>query len=94
MPSKATDKRTITLTGEDGAAYACRTLGVFDFENKQYALLLKMDGESAGQRPTTVIMQLIEKGDQAVFRTIEDDGEFERVMAYIKSIAVEMDGSS
>jgi hypothetical protein len=73
-------------------------LGVFEFENKEYALLLRMAGEGdhasdARQDPTTVLMQLIQQGDQAVFRTIENDDEFERVMAYIKSIAAEMDGS-
>ena len=37
-------------------------------------------------------MQLIEKDDQAIFRTIESDEEFEKVVAYVKELAMEMSG--
>lgn len=94
MQANNLDEQTITLESEDGRSYACRILGVFEFENKEYALLLNLgDGESeeeGKEGASTVIMQLIEKDDQAIFRTIESDEEFERVVAYVKELAMEM----
>jgi len=94
MQANNLDEQTITLESEDGRSYACRILGVFEFENKEYALLLNLgDGESEEEGKdgaSTVIMQLIEKDDQAIFRTIESDEEFERVVAYVKELAMEM----
>jgi uncharacterized protein YrzB (UPF0473 family) len=97
MHSSNLDEQVITLESEDGKSYACRILGVFDFEGKEYALLLNMgDSENPNQNAeenpdaSTVIMQLIEKDDQAIFRTIESDEEFERVVAYVKELATEI----
>jgi hypothetical protein len=102
-PGNNSDEQTITLESDDGHAYQCRILGVFEFDNKEYALLLNVgDGdketgsqadadESSLDEASTVIMQLIEKDDQAIFRTIESDEEFERVVAYVKELALESD---
>lgn len=88
------EDQIITLEGEDGHSYECRILGLFEFEEKEYALLLNI-GEAGKQEnneePSTVVMQLITKDDQAVFRTIEDDEEFERVIAYVRELANEME---
>jgi hypothetical protein len=35
-------------------------------------------------------MRLVTQGDRAIFQTIENDDEFERVMAFIKEQAREM----
>ncbi|MBX9687029.1 MAG: DUF1292 domain-containing protein [Candidatus Obscuribacterales bacterium] len=90
------EEQVITLEGEDGHSYVCRILGLFEFEEKEYALLLNMgetgkEGESS-EEPSTVVMQLITKDDQAVFRTIEDDEEFDRVISYVRELAEEMEG--
>lgn len=90
------DEQIITLEGEDGRSYDCRILGVFEFEGKEYALLLNMGEAGEAQEEekdeaSTVIMQLIQKDDQAVFRTIESDEEFERVIAFVKELASEME---
>ena len=97
MQANNLDEQTITLESEDGRSYACRILGVFEFDNKEYALLLNLgdgeqDAEGAENKDgaSTVIMQLIEKDDQAIFRTIESDEEFERVVAYVKELAMEI----
>ena len=89
------DEQTITLESEDGKAYSCKILGVFEFDNKEYALLLNIgDGteEETAESGSTVIMQMIEQDDQAIFRTIESDEEFERVVAYVKELAMEITG--
>lgn len=94
MAANNLDEQTITLESEDGRSYACRILGVFEFDNKEYALLLNLgDQEGEGEAKegaSTVIMQLIEKDDQAIFRTIESDEEFEKVVAYVKELAMEI----
>jgi hypothetical protein len=94
MQANNLDEQTITLEAEDGRSYACRILGVFEFDNKEYALLLNLgDGETEPDPKddtSTVIMQLIEQDDQAIFRTIESDEEFERVVAYVKELAMDM----
>jgi uncharacterized protein YrzB (UPF0473 family) len=93
MQANNLDDQTITLESEDGRAYVCKILGVFNYESKEYALLLKMadGGEEDTDGESTVIMQLIEKDDQAIFRTIESDEEFERVVAFVKDELLEID---
>lgn len=91
MQANNLDEQTITLESDDGRSYDCKILGVFDFDSKQYVLLLNLDESDAdGEKESTVIMELIEKDDQAIFRTIESDDEFERVVSYIKEMASEM----
>ncbi len=92
MQANNLDDQTITLESEDGRSYVCKILGVFNYENKEYALLLKMadGGEEEADGESTVIMQLIEKDDQAIFRTIESDEEFERVVAFVKDELLEI----
>ncbi len=86
MQANNLDDQTITLESEDGRSYVCKILGVFNYENKEYALLLKLanGAEEETDGESTVIMQLIEKDDQAIFRTIESDEEFERVVTFVK----------
>lgn len=89
------EEQVITLEGEDGHSYVCRILGLFEFEEKEYALLLNMGEagqEGKEEEPSTVVMQLITKDDQAVFRTIENEEEFDRVIAYVRELAIEMEG--
>jgi uncharacterized protein YrzB (UPF0473 family) len=92
--AKNLDEQTITLESEDGRSYACRILGVFELDNKQYALLLKQNSQENDENnkpdSSTVIMELVEKDDQAIFRTIENDEEFEHVVGYVKRLATEM----
>ncbi len=92
MQANNLDEQTITLESDDGKSYDCKILGVFDFDSKQYVLLLNVDESEADEnKESTVIMELIEKDDQAIFRTIESDEEFERVVSYIKEMANEME---
>lgn len=81
----------ITLEGEDGHSYSCQILDIFEFDNQEYALLLKM-GDAKGDSPeeeegSLVIMRLIQREDQSIFQTIESDDEFERVVAHVEELA-------
>ena len=51
-PTQQQDEAVITLEGEDGNSYSCQILDIFEFENQEYALLLKMGGE---EQPESVI---------------------------------------
>ncbi len=95
------DETLITLEGDDGHSYSCQLIDVFEFEKQEYALLLKNSDESqenTKEKKATkdepedgslVVMRLIQRDDQCIFQTIEDDQEFERVIAYIEELAQE-----
>ncbi|MCA9817703.1 MAG: DUF1292 domain-containing protein [Cyanobacteria bacterium HKST-UBA01] len=88
----------ITLEGEDGSAYTCQILDAIDFENNRYVILLKLKDENAPEGSeaaeeaddddqSLVIMRLVEKDGQNIFRTIESDEEFEKVVDHLSEIA-------
>jgi len=93
------DETLITLEGDDGNSYSCQLIDVFEFEKQEYALLLKIteDGKEPSKEVkekdqedgSLVVMRLVQKEDQCIFQTIEDDQEFERVIAYIEELAQE-----
>ena len=85
-----TNDAMITLEGEDGNSYACQILDIFDFENREYALLLKMPGGQEADEEdegSLVIMRLIQRDEQSIFQTIESDEEFDRVVAHVEALA-------
>jgi hypothetical protein len=93
------EEAMITLEGEDGQSYQCQILDIFDFEDQEYALLLKMSGEKKEEAKETaedeeddedgslVIMRLIQREDQSIFQTIESDEEFDKVVAHVEELA-------
>jgi hypothetical protein len=99
------DETLITLEGDDGHSYSCQLIDVFEFEKQEYALLLKTPEEDQGTNGTNkeskktkkdepeegslVVMRLVQREDQCIFQTIEDDQEFERVISYIEELAQE-----
>ncbi len=93
------DETLITLEGDDGLSYSCQLIDVFEFEKQEYALLLKITEAGKGlatkakeEEPgegSLVVMRLMQRDDQCIFQTIEDDQEFERVIAYIEELAQE-----
>jgi hypothetical protein len=96
------DEGVITLEGEDGHSYSCQILDIFEFENQEYALLLKMPGATEAPAATgddeeteededgsLVIMRLITREDQSIFQTIESDEEFDRVVKHVEEKAQE-----
>lgn len=84
----------ITLEGEDGHSYPCQLLDIFQFEEQEYALLLKMDelkaseeGSDEEDEGSLVVMRLIQRDDQSIFQTIESEDEFARVVAHLEDLA-------
>jgi uncharacterized protein YrzB (UPF0473 family) len=96
MDESAFGEEPINLEGEDGRSHPYRLLGMFPFEGQEYVLLMpagESNAEGAGA-DGPALMRLVQRGDQAVFQTIESDEEFERVTAFIKEAARELDGES
>ncbi len=75
----------ITLQSEDGSSYTCQILDVFDFEGGEYAVLNRIS-EDPDDDGLLVIMRIVEGGNDAVFRLIDDDAEFDRVVAHLERI--------
>ena len=72
----------ITLEFDDGKEIECEIMGVFDFEGKEYIALIPDDGSD-----DVYIYGYEEKGDDEFeLVDIEDDDEFERVVAEFESI--------
>ncbi len=80
----------ITLEGDDGNSYSCQILEIFEFENQEYALLLSLTdpqtGEKNEEQDSIVIMRLTQKDEQSIFQTIDNDAEFERVVAHVEDM--------
>lgn len=77
----------ITLEGDDGNSYSCQILDIFEFEEKEYALLLNLAGESeSDDESSIVIMRLTQKDDQSIFQTIESEEEFDKVVAHVEEL--------
>ncbi len=86
------DDAIITLEGEDGTSYNCQILDIIEFEGNDYGILLKLkdeteEDEDDEEDESLVIMRLIQKEDHSIFRTIESDDEFERVVAHVEELA-------
>lgn len=97
-PQAQLEEAMITLEGEDGKSHSCQILSIFEFEKQEYALLLKVAEESEetngkdtevseADEGSLVIMRLLEQDDQSIFQTIENDEEFDRVVAHVETLA-------
>jgi hypothetical protein len=88
-----TDEAIITLEGEDGTSYNCQILDIIEFDGQEYGILLKLKADDKPEDAeneedeSLVIMRLIQRDDQSIFRTIESDEEFEKVVAYVEELA-------
>ncbi len=77
----------ITLEFDDGAEVECEIMGVFDYEGKEYIALIPDDGSD-----DVYIYGYKETGDDEFeLVDIEDDDEFEKVVAEFEKIMEEND---
>ena len=75
--------QTVTLTMENGEEMVCNLLGVFEVESKEYAALLPMDSEEV------ILLRHIEGPDGSELEPIEDDTEYDAVVAVFEEIFTE-----
>lgn len=75
----------ITLEFDDGAEIECEIMGVFDYEGKEYIALIPNDGTD-----DVYIYGYKEVGeDEFELVDIEDDAEFEKVVAEFDKIVAD-----
>lgn len=75
----------ITLEFDDGAEVECEIMGVFDFEGKEYIALIPDDGTD-----DVYLYGYKEVGEEEFeLIDIEDDAEFEKVVAEFDKIMME-----
>ena len=79
------ETEVITLEFDDGAEVECEIMGVFDFNGKEYIALIPDDGTD-----DVYIYGYQEVGeDEFELVDIEDDAEFEAVVAEFDKIMME-----
>ena len=79
------ETEVITLEFDDGAEVECEIMGVFDFNGKEYIALISDDGTD-----DVYIYGYKEVGeDEFELVDIEDDAEFEAVVAEFDKIMME-----
>lgn len=98
QPEHDEQAAVITLEGDDGHSYSCQILDIFQFEEKEYALLLNLGevekgDDSDDQQGSIVVMRLTERGDQSIFQTIESEEEFDRVIAHVEDMVKQAEES-
>lgn len=101
QPDQDEQASVITLEGDDGHSYSCQILQIFEFEGKEYALLLNLgeagsdeeeaDAENEG---SIVVMRLTERDEQSIFQTIESEEEFEKVINYVEELVKQAEDES
>lgn len=79
------DKVIVELTGEDGEIHKVEILDAIDYKGKRYAVLNRLNekGESLDEKEI-VIMLIVMKDAQPIFRTIKDDREFNEIVDHVK----------
>lgn len=77
----------ITLEFDDGESVECEILGVFEFEDKEYIALIPADGSD------DVYIYGYKEVDEEEFELIdiEDEKEFEKVVAEFERMSLEED---
>lgn len=77
----------------DGNVVSFNLFDIFEFENKEYALLIPLGSTEEGvdleDDEDLVIMRLINENDEYSFETIDDDEEFDKVSAYLEELGEE-----
>ncbi len=80
------DENFITLEFDDGESVECEIMGVFEFEEKEYIALMPADGSD-----DVYIYGYKEMEDEFELIDIEDEDEFDRVVAEFEKMSLEED---
>ena len=88
--------KIIKTQDENGKIYNFEFIDILEFEGQEYGLLMYIDEENDSvskdeqNEEEVVIMKLIKNNDNYIFETIDDDKEFEKVVAYLESESEEV----
>lgn len=84
----------IETTDEDGQVHIFEKISELEVEGQEYALLVykgndyaeKPEGADESEDEEVVVMRITYEDGQEVYEAIEDEAEFERVVAYIETM--------
>lgn len=86
----------IYTTDEEGKNHAFQMVDMIEVDSQPYALLLYLgEGDENSEfkddeeDQEMVVMRILEEDGDQVFEMIEDDAEYEKVLAYLESEEVE-----
>ena len=77
----------IETVDEDGNVVKFELIDIVEVDEIEYGLLLPIEDENEedDEENEVVLMRLKKEGEEFVFEAIEDDEEFEKVVAYIET---------
>lgn len=82
MNNEGLDDNMIVTVDENGNEVKFEIEEIIEVDGKEYGILTPV-GDF--KEDTSVVMRLIENGDEFVFEQIEDDEEFQKVCDFINS---------
>lgn len=86
------DSPVIYTTDEEGMEHRFQMIDMIEIEGQLYGLLLYLgnEGEEApaeeGYDEEVVVMRIVEENGEQVFEAIEDEDEFEKVVAFVEQM--------
>lgn len=80
------DNEVITLVDEDGTSHDFQIVDVLEVEGKEYALLLP-DGETDEEEDEVLVLRI----EEDRMELIEDEAEFQKVVAAIQEMADDLE---
>lgn len=84
--SEEMDEQIIETIDEEGNVINFELIDIVEMEGQEYGLLLPKDEEEGEEEKEVVLMRLTKEDEEYVFEMIEDDEEFNKVVAYIDTL--------
>lgn len=92
--SGTTDESPVILTtDEEGVEHRFQMIDLIEVEGQLYGLLLYLgdqeetaEPEESGYDEEVVVMRIVEENGEQIFEAIEDEEEFEKVVAYVEQM--------
>lgn len=83
------DEQLIETIDEEGNVINFELLDIIEFEGQEYGLLLPHEEDE--EEKEVILMRLMKDGEEYTFEVIENDEEFEKVVAFIDTLEEEDD---
>jgi len=83
------ESKMIETLDENGNLVPFELLDLFEFEKKEYAILLPVEEDNGKDDVDAVLVRLIKVNGSYTFELIEDETEFQMVSDYLDSLEVE-----
>jgi uncharacterized protein YrzB (UPF0473 family) len=93
--SAADEPPVIYTTDEEGVEHRFQMIDMIEVEGQLYGLLLYLGDEeekdAEGYDEEVVVMRIVEEDGEQVFEAIEDEDEFEKVVAFVEQMEEDED---